>query len=118
MNPSPKAAPIIPILVASCFGELTSPIYALATAILPLNTPARNLAISAIRSVLARPNIVKNTVFPTSPIINTGLLPILSEIEPHIGENKNWAAEYEVISRPTHIPTSTIPCSAARSSTR
>ena len=38
VNPRPNAAPINPILVANCFGVLTSPIYARATAIFPLKT--------------------------------------------------------------------------------
>ena len=63
--------------------------YARATAKLPLKTPAMNLAAKAISNVLARPNIAKNTVLPTRPTINTGLLPILSDTEPQKGENKN-----------------------------
>ena len=67
--------------------------YALATARLPLKTPARNLATNAIKRVLANPNIAKNTVFPIKPIINTGRRPMRSDTEPQNGENKNCAAE-------------------------
>ena len=118
VNPSPNAAPIRPIRVASCCGELTSPMYARATAMFPLNTPARKRAMRAMIKVLASPNIVKNTVLPTSPIMRTGLRPIRSERAPHIGENRNCAAEYEVIKRPTQIPIEAASCSPAKSSTR
>ena len=109
MKPNPKAAPIRPMRVFSCAGVETSPMYALATAKLPLNTPAMNLAVNAMNNVLANPNMVKNTVFPIRPTIKTGLRPIRSDTEPQNGENRNCAAEYEVISKPTHNPTSTIP---------
>ena len=105
--------------VSDLIGDMVASVGGLlATAIFPLNTPARKRAIRAINKVFASPNIVKNTVLPTSPIIRTGLRPIRSDRAPHIGENRNWAAEYEVIKRPTQIPIEAASCSPAKSSTR
>ena len=78
-----------PMRVASCLGVLTSPMYALATAMFPLKTPERNRMARAKSRVDERPKAVKNTVFPTRPIMRTGRRPMRSESEPQIGEKRN-----------------------------
>ena len=93
VNPTPNAAPISPILFAKFVLSEISPMYALATAILALNAPAKNLATRAIIRLVDIPNNVKKMVLPTKPINRIGFLPNRSDNEPQNGENKNWAAE-------------------------
>jgi hypothetical protein len=66
-----------------------SPIYALATAILPLPAPAKNLAIIAIDILSERPNTMKNIEFEIKPKIIIGRRPCTSLREPRIGVNIN-----------------------------
>ena len=79
----------MPILLATSSGSEMSPIYARATAILPLPAPARKRAITAIVRLPERPKTVKNTVLESKPNISIGLRPILSLNEPRIGVNMN-----------------------------
>ena len=67
--------------------------YAFATAIFAFAAPAKNRAMKAIKSEDERPKTVKNTVFPTKPIMITGRRPTRSESMPQKGENKNCAKE-------------------------
>ena len=89
MNPSPKAAPIIPILLATCSGSLISPIYALATAIFPFPAPDKKRAIIAISRLFESPKTIKKIEFEIKPNISIGLLPNLSLKVPKIGVNMN-----------------------------
>ena len=116
VKPRPKAAPINPILFAIDSESEISPMKAFATAILALKAPARNLAVNAIQRDEESPNIVKKTVFPTNPVINTGLRPIRSERAPQNGEKRNWAAEYPAIISATQKPISKTPSIDAKSS--
>ena len=89
MNPRPKAAPIIPIRLATSSGSEISPIYALATAMLPLPAPARKRAITAIVRLPDSPKTVKKIVLEIKPNIRIGLRPILSLNDPRIGVKMN-----------------------------
>ena len=93
MKPRPKAAPIIPIRRDIILGSLMSPIYALATAILPLPAPDKNLAIIAIVILSERPKTMKNIELDIKPKINIGRRPYLSLNAPRIGVKINCAIE-------------------------
>ena len=93
MKPRPNAAPSMPILPATWSSSLISPMYALATAMLPLPAPARNRAIMTMARLPDRPKMMKKREFAAIPNIRTGLLPIRSEIDPRIGVEMNWARE-------------------------
>ena len=118
MKPRPKAAPIMPIRLATSSGWEISPIYARATAMLPFPAPARKRAATAMVRLPDSPNTVKKTVLESKPNIRIGLRPILSLNEPRIGVKMNWAREYTEITMPTQrslLPTSAIPSAVARS---
>ncbi len=94
-NPSPMAAPSMPIAFARYSGVVTSAAYACATGTVDAMIPEKMRAANKTNRLSASPKITRPIAAPVSPMISTGLRPIRSDTLPQIGEKMNCMIEYE-----------------------
>src|SRR5688572_26558869 len=101
INPSPNAAPTIPMPRARFSAVVISATYACAVGIFAPAIPPTIRAAKISANELARASERYEMHEPSSPIRMMGRRPIRSDQRPQIGANTNCISEYTVLSMPT-----------------
>ena len=94
-KPSPNAAPSSPMSLGRSLGSATSAATARATPTDAPDAPSTTRPTNSQAIEPARPRTRLPIIEPAMVTSNTGRRPTLSETLPQMGENTNWAREYE-----------------------